>query len=118
MCKRSKKDLLFSFNTLFSFNKFKGDQINEGGMGGTCSMHVNMKNSYKLLSRKLEGERPLQRPRHTWNLKIQCVRTWTGFNWLRIGSSGSYSEQSYSLDFIKCRVFLYHLSNYQLLKDE
>jgi hypothetical protein len=53
-----------------------------------------MINSYKLLVRKLEGKRPLRRPRHGWENNIRMnVRDmggmmWTGHTWLGIGTSG------------------------------
>jgi hypothetical protein len=49
---------------------------------------------YKVLVVKLEGKRPLGRPRHRWkdNIKmdlqeVEC-RAWTELIWLRIGTYG------------------------------
>jgi hypothetical protein len=47
----------------------------------------------RVLVRKPEGKRPLRRLRHRWkdNIKFdhkQDLRMWTGFIWLKIGSSG------------------------------
>jgi hypothetical protein len=47
---------------------------------------------YMVLVRKLEGKRPLGRPKRRWedNIKmdLQDVGVWTGFSWLRIETSG------------------------------
>jgi hypothetical protein len=43
---------------------------------------------YKLLVGKLEGKRPLERVIIKWILKRMSLRMWTGFNWLKVGSSG------------------------------
>jgi len=47
--------------------------------------------------KKFERKRPLRRTRHSWenNIKIDLTKTghismWTGFIWLRIGSSGRH----------------------------
>jgi hypothetical protein len=40
--------------------------MNEDEMGRACSMHEGMRNAYKILVGKLEGRRPLRRPRHSW----------------------------------------------------
>jgi hypothetical protein len=41
---------------------------------------------YRVLVGKLEGKRPLGRPRHRWEDNIKMGRT--GFDWLSTGSSG------------------------------
>jgi hypothetical protein len=54
------------------------------------------RNAYRILVRKLEGKRPLGRPRRRWvdNIKMDLREigwvgmVWTGSNWLRIGTSG------------------------------
>jgi hypothetical protein len=46
-------------------------------MGRACSMNAECKkNSYGLLVRKTEGERPLGRPKHGWvyNIKMDLER--------------------------------------------
>jgi hypothetical protein len=48
---------------------------------------------YRVLVGRPEGKRPLERPRHRWegNIKMDLREIGmgrTGFNWLRIGSSG------------------------------
>jgi len=57
-------------------------------MGGTCSMHGEMRNAYEILVGKPEGKRPLGRPGHRWenNIKL-CLkeRVW-GFG---LNSSGA-----------------------------
>jgi hypothetical protein len=35
-------------------------------MGGACSKHVRMRNTYKILVGKSEGKRPLRRLRCRW----------------------------------------------------
>jgi hypothetical protein len=64
-------------------------------MGEACGMVCTGKNStsYNILVGKSEGKTPLTRPRHRWenNLKIKLEETgwvWTGFIWLRTGTSG------------------------------
>jgi hypothetical protein len=54
---------------------------------------ADVRNAYNILVRKLEGKRPLGRPRHRWEVNIRMdLReigwVWTGFIWLRIGTSG------------------------------
>jgi hypothetical protein len=48
------------------------------------------RNAYRILVRKPEGKRPLGRPRRRWedNIRIDLKVVWTGFIWLRIGTSG------------------------------
>jgi hypothetical protein len=54
------------------------------------------RNAYRILVGKLEGKRPLGRPRHRWveNIKMELRETgwdgvdWIGLIWLRIGTSG------------------------------
>jgi hypothetical protein len=50
--------------------------------------------AYRILVRRLEGRRPLGRPRRRWedNIKMDFSRSgmgaWTGLIWLRIGTGG------------------------------
>jgi hypothetical protein len=53
------------------------------------------RNAYRLLVGKLEGKRPLGRPRHRWvdNIRLDLGERWdgvmwTGLVWLRIGTGG------------------------------
>jgi hypothetical protein len=52
------------------------------------------RNVYEVLIVKPEGKRPLRRPGHRWkdDIKIDLLeierRAWTGFIWLRTGTSG------------------------------
>jgi hypothetical protein len=63
-------------------------------MGGPCSTNGEKKNAYRLLVGKLEGKRPLGRPRRRWvdNIRMVLVRwdgvMWTGLVWLRKGTGG------------------------------
>jgi hypothetical protein len=48
---------------------------------------------YKVLVGKPEGKRPLERPRHRWEVGIrrdlmEIDWGWSGFNWLRTGTGG------------------------------
>jgi hypothetical protein len=54
-----------------------------------------MRNAFKIFVRRLEGKRPLRRAKH----RGQAIRmdlteihgkVWTGFIWLRIGTSGRH----------------------------
>jgi hypothetical protein len=63
-------------------------------MGKACSTHYENRNSYRVLLGKLEGKRPLGRPRRRWEDNIEMdIRgidgvVWTRFIWLRMGTSG------------------------------
>jgi hypothetical protein len=41
-------------------------------MGRACSTNEVKRNAYRILEGKVEGKRPLERPRHTWvdNIKM------------------------------------------------
>ena len=51
---------------------------------------------YRVLVKKPEGKRLLDRPRHRWedsiNMDLQEVEwgTWTGLIWLRLGTGGGH----------------------------
>jgi hypothetical protein len=51
---------------------------------------------YRVLVGKLEGKRPLGRPRHRlrlilrWMFRKWDVGVWTGLSWLRIGTGGKH----------------------------
>jgi hypothetical protein len=52
-------------------------------MGGACSMNVEKRNAYRILVGKLEGKRPLGRPRCRWedNIKMDLrERGWGGMD--------------------------------------
>jgi hypothetical protein len=61
---------------------------------GTCGIHREGRGVYRVLVGRPEGERSLGRPRHRWedNIKMDLREIGsmgrTGFDWLRIGSSG------------------------------
>ena len=63
-------------------------------MYGICSAYGG--GVYRVLMGKLEGKRPLGRPRHRWedNIKMDLQEVgcgvWTGWNWLRIGTGSGY----------------------------
>jgi hypothetical protein len=43
-------------------------------MDGTCSAHGEVRNAKKVLVGKLEGKRPLGRPKHRWKDNIKTGR--------------------------------------------
>ena len=59
-----------------------------------CSTYGLRSDVYRVLVRKSDGERPLGRPRLTWedNIKIDLQEVgsgeWTELIWLRIGTGG------------------------------
>jgi hypothetical protein len=61
-------------------------------MGGVCSTNGERRNAYRLLVGKLEGRRPLGRPRRRWvrNIKMDFGEVvWcAGVIWLRTGTNG------------------------------
>jgi hypothetical protein len=65
-------------------------------MGGACSTHGEMRYRYQILVGKLEGRRPLGKPRCRWednikmNLREIGFGLWIGFIWLRIGTCGRF----------------------------
>jgi hypothetical protein len=46
------------------------DQVKEDEMVGACSTH-DMRNEYKILVGKPEGNRPVRRPMHRWKDNIR-----------------------------------------------
>ena len=67
-------------------------------MGGACSTYAGEgRGVYRVLVGKLEGKRPLGRPRRRWvdNIKMDlqevgCGGVWTGSSWLRIRTGGGH----------------------------
>jgi len=63
-------------------------------MGETCSAYEGGRGVHRGLMGKIEGRRPLGRPRHRWedNIKMDLQEVgcgaWTGLIWLRIGTGG------------------------------
>jgi hypothetical protein len=63
-------------------------------MGWTCSVYVEMRNTYKVFVRKYKQKKPLSSPRHKRedNIKKFVIEIgfwkWPGLAWLRIGSTG------------------------------
>jgi hypothetical protein len=51
----------------------------EDNIGGACSTHWKVENAYKILVGKLEGKRPLGRPRRRWEDNIRLDRGGTGW---------------------------------------
>jgi hypothetical protein len=59
---------------------------------GCVGCMAEIRNTYKILVGKLEGKRPLGGHRRRWECNIRMDlrggNVWTGFIWLRIGTSG------------------------------
>jgi hypothetical protein len=54
-------------------------------VGRACSTNGEKRNAYRLLVGKLEGKRPLGRPRHRWldNIKMDLRDIgWDGTDWI------------------------------------
>jgi hypothetical protein len=53
-----------------------------------------MRNGYKILVGKPKGKRPLRKPRHRWDIKMDVrekdLGVWIGFILLRTGTSGGH----------------------------
>jgi hypothetical protein len=70
------------------------DQIKENELGGAYGTHGRGKKVYRVLVGKPEGNRPLGRPRRSWEggIKMDLREigwgVWSGFDWLRIGAVG------------------------------
>jgi hypothetical protein len=57
-------------------------------MGGACSTNGEKRDAYRLLVGKLEGKRPLGRPRRKWmdNIKMDLGEIgWGGVDWISLG---------------------------------
>jgi hypothetical protein len=62
----------FSYST-----QYCGGDKNQNGMGGACSAYGEGRGVYRILVGKLEGKRPMGRPRHRWEnirINLQAVR--------------------------------------------
>jgi hypothetical protein len=63
-------------------------------VGGACGTHGRGEKRVLGFSGKLEGKRPLGRPRRRWehgikmDLREIVWGVWSGFTWLRIGTVG------------------------------
>jgi hypothetical protein len=61
---------------------------------GHAAWMGEIRNAYKILFRKPAWKRPFRRPRHKWEDNLECIlqkqsgEVWTGFIWLRTGTSG------------------------------
>jgi hypothetical protein len=59
-------------------------------MGRACSTSGERKNVYRILVGKLEGRRPLGRPRHRWvnNIKMNLREIgWDGIDWIDLAQN-------------------------------
>jgi len=63
-------------------------------MGGACRAFGEKRGVYRVLMRKLQGKRPLGRPRRRWedNIKMNLQKVgcgvWNESSWFRIGIVG------------------------------
>ena len=57
---------------------YLGDKIGKNMMGGACSMYGGEERCIQGFGGKPEGKRPLERPRHRWevNIKMYQVVGW------------------------------------------
>jgi hypothetical protein len=56
-------------------------------MGRACSTHGEKMNAYRILVRKSEGKRPLERPRRRWEDNIRMDFRdigWGGMDWINL----------------------------------
>jgi hypothetical protein len=56
-------------------------------MGGACSTYVEKRGAYRILMGRLEGRRPLRRPRRRWenNIKMDLKKVgWWGMDWIEL----------------------------------
>jgi hypothetical protein len=56
-------------------------------MVGSCGVHEDMRNAYKILAEKPEGKRPLGRPRRRWedNIKVDLREIGIeGVDWIEL----------------------------------
>jgi hypothetical protein len=61
------------------------DQVGKDEMGGARSTYGEKRNTNKILVEKLEGKRPLERPRRRWvdNIKMDLREIgWDGVDWI------------------------------------
>jgi hypothetical protein len=49
-------------------------QVREDEMVGACSMHGELRNANRIFVGKVEGKRPLERPRCSWEDNIKLFR--------------------------------------------
>jgi hypothetical protein len=74
--------------------RMRNDKVKEDEMGRACSTNGAKRSACGILVGKPEGKRPLGRPRckrvDSINMDLREIRrdVWTGFIWLRIGTSG------------------------------
>jgi hypothetical protein len=57
-------------------------------MGRSCSTHGGEENSYRILVGKLQGKRPVGRPRRGWedNIRMDLREIgWCGMGWIDLG---------------------------------
>jgi hypothetical protein len=57
-----------------------------------------VRNAYEFLWENPEKRRPFRKLRHLWEDNIKnilvdyCVRVWTAFDWLKLGSNGIFRQ--------------------------
>ena len=66
---------------------FLGDKIEKNEMGGACSTYGERRAVYRVLVGKVEGWRPLERPRRRWadNIKMDLQEVGCGgMDWIEL----------------------------------
>jgi hypothetical protein len=62
-------------------------------MGGVCSKHVEMRNTYRILVEKPQRQKPFERLVVDGGMILKSIlgkqnfRVWSGFIWFRTGTS-------------------------------
>jgi hypothetical protein len=81
--------ILRSLITCILTNYYKGDEVKGSKIGGTCSIYGEVRNAYKVMVGRLEGRKPLGRPKGRWkcNIKIDLRVTQMVGRW-RLNTSG------------------------------
>ena len=73
-----------------------GDEIENNGMSGACSTYGERRGVYRIVVEKIDGKRPVGRPKFKWedNIKMDFWKldevALTRLIWFRIGTGGGH----------------------------